>query len=97
MTPIVSAINTDYSGDALIKVRLIMVSGFWLRSAYSKNNANKINYDGDLNNNNANKTVLGLCPDLPLKNKQGLLKNNQKWSISSELIECVRQRNLTLF
>ncbi len=74
-----------------------MVSGFWLRSAYSNNNANKIDYDGDLNNNNANKTVLGLCPDLPLKNKQGLLKNSQKWSISSELTECVGQRNLTLF
>ena len=41
----------------------------WLRSAYSNNNVNNVNLDGDLNNNNVNKTNGSLRPDLPLKNK----------------------------
>lgn len=60
----------DYSGNALIKVRLFMAKCVsWLRSAYSNNNVNNVNLDGDLNNNNVNKTNGSLRPDLPLKNK----------------------------
>lgn len=59
----------DYSGDALIKVRLFWYRALWLRSAYSKNNVNNVNNDGDRNNNNANKTNGCARPDLPLKNE----------------------------
>lgn len=64
----------DYSGDALIKVRLFWYRALWLRSANTKNNVNKVKNDGSLNNNNANKKSAGLCPDLPLKNEFPLVK-----------------------
>ena len=41
----------------------------WLRSAYSNDNVIKVYLDGDLDNNNVNKTNGSLRPDLPLKNK----------------------------
>lgn len=62
-------LTMDYFGDALIKVRLLLGLQLWLRSAYSKNNANNVNKDGSRNNKYVKKTQLGVCPDLPLKNE----------------------------
>ena len=42
------------------------VTSIWLRSAYSRINAHNLNYDGDLNDSNAHRTVLGVCPALHL-------------------------------
>ncbi len=68
MTPTDSATNMDYSGDALIKVRLFLSCCFlWLRSANDKNNVRNVNNDGSPNYNNVNNKNLGSAPDLPYK------------------------------
>lgn len=89
-------INLDYSGNALIKVRLDWLA-VWLRSAYSTNNVKEINIDGNLNNKNINNTNGGVCPDLPLKNKIYFVKKQPEVVILGRIIVCIGQRNLTLF
>lgn len=74
----------DYSGDALIKVRLFLSSCIWSRSANDENNVKNVNNDGSRNYNNVNNQNLGSVPDLPYKASILLVKSPEvivsKWN-----------------